>query len=390
MGSVSRLLLELASLRWYVRGLYQPHRFLTGPKSGDEGRRSQFPGRPLHTSIFASRSGNDWFGFEDGEYSSVSWRRRKLDGPRGQILAVLVDTRHVNIPPDDALLEIFDFYQLDGDHSWTWHTLVHVCERWRTIVFRGIAPFGLATSPQARNARDLKAVPIISGRFLGGGFAPRWQSLSLNGIPFPELPSVLPSATHLVSLRLLGHLPVRVNQSRVACHRILPYPSPRAGSETPSSADTEYLDHFVARIDAPLLDHLGVTVFIQSDVEPSHLSQFIPRTKGGRHTLPNETVIHSKGSTLFVTLYQLGAASGDGNRQQFRLGVSCEALSVERLYIDAYFIWHGPRDKGNELELWPDILHPFKAVENLYVSETVSPHIAKALERVAKTIKADV
>ncbi|KAI9445784.1 hypothetical protein BJY52DRAFT_409915 [Lactarius psammicola] len=86
-----------------------------------------------------------------------------------------------------------------------------------------------------------------------------------------------------------------------------------------------------------------------------------------------EAMIHSKGSTIFVTLYQLGAASGDGNHQQFRLGVSCEGLKLlarlgrlaslvfgavvysvpaplslqafERLHVDAYFIWHGPRDE---------------------------------------------
>src|SRR6266404_7297139 len=45
----------------------------------------------------------------------------------------------IDVLPDDTLLEIFDFYRLDvmdpNDRSWTWHTLVHVCRRWRNIVF---------------------------------------------------------------------------------------------------------------------------------------------------------------------------------------------------------------------------------------------------------------
>ena len=36
--------------------------------------------------------------------------------------------------PDVALLEIFDFY-LDGEWMEAWHTLVHVCQKWRNVVF---------------------------------------------------------------------------------------------------------------------------------------------------------------------------------------------------------------------------------------------------------------
>jgi hypothetical protein len=40
--------------------------------------------------------------------------------------------------PDNVLLEIFDFYQENDDPTypvWKWHILVHVCRRWRQIVF---------------------------------------------------------------------------------------------------------------------------------------------------------------------------------------------------------------------------------------------------------------
>ena len=42
--------------------------------------------------------------------------------------------------PDEVLLEIFDFYRkIPVYYSirpvWTWHLLVHVCRRWRQIIF---------------------------------------------------------------------------------------------------------------------------------------------------------------------------------------------------------------------------------------------------------------
>jgi hypothetical protein len=53
--------------------------------------------------------------------------------------------------------------------------------------------------------------PVIPESFLGGS-APRLQYISLNGIPFPGLPKLLMSATHLVYLQILkiphsGYIP---------------------------------------------------------------------------------------------------------------------------------------------------------------------------------------
>ncbi|KAH9164282.1 hypothetical protein EDB89DRAFT_2078116 [Lactarius sanguifluus] len=47
----------------------------------------------------------------------------------------------INILPDNVLLDIFDLYRMDQDPDsfpftiWGWHELVHVCRRWRQIVF---------------------------------------------------------------------------------------------------------------------------------------------------------------------------------------------------------------------------------------------------------------
>ena len=40
----------------------------------------------------------------------------------------------IDILPDDVLLEIFSFYLVEEYHIETWHTLVHICQRWRTVV----------------------------------------------------------------------------------------------------------------------------------------------------------------------------------------------------------------------------------------------------------------
>jgi hypothetical protein len=53
-------------------------------------------------------------------------------------------TRTIGTLPDEALLEIFTFYVEETDSAYqtygengleTWCTLVHVCQRWREIVF---------------------------------------------------------------------------------------------------------------------------------------------------------------------------------------------------------------------------------------------------------------
>ena len=42
----------------------------------------------------------------------------------------------INVLPDDVLVEIFDFCSLDVDRwLYAWQTLVHVCRRWRRVVF---------------------------------------------------------------------------------------------------------------------------------------------------------------------------------------------------------------------------------------------------------------
>jgi hypothetical protein len=66
--------------------------------------------------------------------------------------------------PDDVLFEIFDLYGIDCEFSsypWRWQTLVHVCRRWRQIIFA--SPFRLelqfVCTPRTRVRELLEFLP---------------------------------------------------------------------------------------------------------------------------------------------------------------------------------------------------------------------------------------
>jgi hypothetical protein len=48
---------------------------------------------------------------------------------------VLLGQMTINILSDDELLCIFDCYVAEAPNIEVWHTLIHVCQRWRNIVF---------------------------------------------------------------------------------------------------------------------------------------------------------------------------------------------------------------------------------------------------------------
>ena len=79
-----------------------------------------------------------------GRVTSCDKRTSYVQSPQ-LLLTVWVDRVSINTLPDDVLLHIFLFDRvvfldgLKGVHrsrsSWCWHRLVHVCLRWRSVVF---------------------------------------------------------------------------------------------------------------------------------------------------------------------------------------------------------------------------------------------------------------
>ncbi|KAI9457881.1 hypothetical protein F5148DRAFT_338744 [Russula earlei] len=165
----------------------------------------------------------------------------------------------INTLPDDVLVEIFHFYVNHWEIGTNrWHTLVHVCQRWRHVVFasprrlnlrlqyRGQRPmsemldvwpvlpvvvishrfssflenlvgalesehrhriceinlFNIPTSEWERLAAAMqKPFPELTDSFSGGS-APFLRYLSLENCPFPGLPKLLLSSNQLVDLYL--------------------------------------------------------------------------------------------------------------------------------------------------------------------------------------------
>ena len=290
--------------------------------------------------------------------------------------------------PNDVLLEIFNFHghyyndYIGVEREKAWQTLVHVCRRWRSIVFGSPRHLNLqlvctTTTPardmlgvwpslplivshsgyqtgyedniiaalecRARIYRislsilwgseldiflaamqqpfpelktlallsyndqiNTKTVEVVPDSFLGGS-APRLEVLSLEGIPFPGLPKLLLSATHLVTL-FLRHIPhsgyfspdrmvTALSTLTSLSHLWLEFESPRSCPDTasrllpPSTPSvlpvlaifefkgvSEYLDDLVACIDAPRLDTFEVTLFNDIVFDTPQLVRFIGHT----------------------------------------------------------------------------------------------------------------
>src|SRR6266852_5847809 len=148
-------------------------------------------------------------------------------------------------------------------------------------------------------------VPVFPDSFLGG-FAPRLRSLWLDCIAFPGLPRLLPSATGLLALRLLdiphsGYIApdamiaglsalthLRTLQLRFKSPQSFPAqesrpPPPPTRFEHPLGdfyfrGVSEYLEDFLARIDAPELNYFEISFFNQIDFDTPQLIRFLSCT----------------------------------------------------------------------------------------------------------------
>ena len=396
----------------------------------------------------------------------------------------------IDMLPDDVLLEIFDFFVREAYRIEAWQTLVHVCWRWRRIVFGSPLCLNLrllcSNSTPARDALDFwPALPLViecyntaqnvdniiavlehsnrvcdiyhrglersyleklsaamqvpfpeltdlklwsSGNtvsalpdsFLGGSVS-RLEDLRLEGIPFPGLPKLLLSATHLVTL-FLENIPhsgyfspeaivtalstlTRLESFRLEFEspRSRPdlehqHPPPPTRSVLPNlkvfdfKGDSEYLEVNVAHIDAPRLWKFETALFNDIVFDTPQLPQFISRTSTMKALEKAHVVFY--GNAAVVDLSSLTF----GKNENLRVRILCSELdwqvsSMEQvctsclpllptsdLHIDG-----NPHDRqhwqGNvENVLWLRLLHPFTSVKNLYLSKEIARRIVPALQ----------
>jgi hypothetical protein len=165
-------------------------------------------------------------------------------------------------------------------------------------------PFPALTNLLLRSRSEI--AQVIPNSFLGGS-APRLRELTLDNIAFSGLRKLLSSATHLVELDLwrVPHSCYISPEAMVTClstltrlERLrLKFQSPQSGPDRESRRPlplarsvlpaltyfrfkgvSGYLEDFVARIDAPMLDNLDISFFQQLIFDTPKLPQFISRT----------------------------------------------------------------------------------------------------------------
>src|SRR5258708_5165120 len=406
--------------------------------------------------------------------------------------------------PDDVLLAVFDFcidqdaYQDEFLFSTSgkekieaWRPLVHVCRRWRNLVFGSPHRLNLRLVCTAKTpARDtldvwpawpllirhrfsktsgvdniiaamehndrvcrinLRAVPsshlekisaamqdpfpeitelqlssydatvtVLPDSFVGG-CAPRLRFLSLYGVPFPGLPKLLLSATHLVDLYLweiphsgyisphamVAGLSALSNLKRIWLNFQSPQSCPDWESQRPPPLKrsvlpsltrfwfkgvNEYLEDLVAHIDVPRLTHLDITFFNQIVFDTPQLVTFISRT-------PTFTALASARAVFADGTVSIKLSSPISDNGNLDVAISCiksdwQLSSLEQVCTSAMTLLSTLEDlyifedrflqpdwqDNIENTLWLELLRPFTSVKNLYLSEVFAPRIAPVLQ----------
>jgi hypothetical protein len=407
----------------------------------------------------------------------------------------------IDILPDDALLAIFKFcvkedpfFPAYGIEDW--QSLVHVCQRWRSVVFgsprhlnlrllcQPLSPNGvldvwpafpimvnwflfrrdvdnIITVLERRDrvcridlhydsGSEIEKVwtamrepfpklahlelfgnigsnteQVIPDSFLGGS-APRLRFFRLDAIPFPGIPKLLLSTTHLVELRLLniphsGYFSpeaIVTGLSSTTSLNILSLefwslqsrpdpesrrPLPPTRTVLPALTDfhfkgaSEYLEYLVARIDIPRLNSFLITLFNQFDFDTPQLAQLIDRTPVLKAHDEARVVIND-GTVKVITCCDRPSTDDRGlliikkffREPNFRLSclpwLSTSYLpslsTVESLYIhdDQYVELDWEDQIQIESTEWLDFLRPYTAVKNLYLSDVFGPEIVRALQ----------
>jgi len=398
--------------------------------------------------------------------------------------------------PDEVLLEIFTFY-VKETYQDRWITLVHVCRRWRCIVFA--SPLRLDLQLRVRGKRHVREMldiwpalpiaidprytnrglpevtenviaalehrdrvcgitisnfpvpgwklerflemmqypfpalihldlfewfkevtPVIPDSFLGGS-APLLRTLWLTHAAFPALPKLLLSANHLVDLNLhciahagyispevmvaslssmtkLDSLCLEFDSPRSRPSRARRHPPPRIRTPLPAltrfsfKGVSEYVEDFVAQIDAPLLHDINISFFNQLIFDIPQLSRVINRV-GSFNRLDAKLSFsdygalmeHSTSGTddLPVLVLEIFCRPADwqlSSLAQICAMCLCSISTLENLKLTESSY---PPDFGEfdiEHSQWVELLHPFTNVKNLYLAEGIGLHTVTALQ----------
>jgi len=271
-------------------------------------------------------------------------------------------------------------------------------------------------------------VPVLPDSFLGGS-APRLRELSLECIPFPSIPKLLLSSNGLVRLSL-WNIPVsgyfspdaiataltvmtRLEFLRLRFFSPRPRPDPESRLLHPFTRFVlpaltrlmfkgvyEYLEDLLTRIDAPLLDYLDITFFMDLDFDVPQLYRLIDHAEAFNAFDQAQVLILNR--AIQLNLYS--RTGKVDHRTQLKLQINCEKLdyqlsslaqvcsssfprvsAMENLYIrkDDDRLVPPPLAVDMETGQWLAILDPFTALKNLDLWQEIAAHVCSALQELS-------
>ena len=267
-------------------------------------------------------------------------------------------------------------------------------------------------------------ISVVPDSFLGGS-APRLEYLWLSRIPFPGLLKLLLSANHLVDLHLMniphsGYISPEAMVTALSALTSLaklflvfesPQSRPHWASRPPPPMTRsvlpaltrfwfkgvgEYLEDIAARIDAPHLNRLEITFFNQIVFDAPQFIQFISRSPTmkafekarvcfeygfSRVKLLSQTPGYG---TLNVRIRCIDLDWQVSSMEQVCTSCLPPLSTLEDLYVhelpNSQPVW-----KYNiENALWLELLQPFTAVKDLYLSKKSASRIMPALQELVE------
>ena len=344
------------------------------------------------------------------------WRSIAFGSPRHLNLQIFCSERkripvrkNLDLWPAFPIVLTVDYYRrLDKDSDNILATLEHhdrVCHieiwnisssLWENVLPLMQKPFPILTDLNLECTDEMPGASVVPDLFLDGS-ATRLRKLKLIRTPFPGLPKLLLSATHLVHIDLhdipkSGYI---APEAMVTC---LPTLTRLEYLRLSFKRVSEYLEDIVDRIDTPLLHRLSIMFFHQPIFDTPRLAQFISRVpklktcNEARLCLDSRdvsvTVISLSNTTIDVFLL-LENWQGQPDFQLSTLAHFCtsslpQALlsMVESLVIVGRKFSRTPGQDGVDPSEWRELLQPFTAVKSLYLFSEIAPRIELILQEV--------
>ncbi|KAH9960334.1 hypothetical protein BJV74DRAFT_954593 [Russula compacta] len=271
-------------------------------------------------------------------------------------------------------------------------------------------PFPILTYLHLSSLDDI--APVLHEEFLGGS-APRLRTFILQSIAFPAFPRLASFASHLSSLTLhnipiagyispevmatclatlpsLEDLSIKFQSPRSRPDRISLRPSTRA--ELPAlirfefKGISEYLEDFVARIDAPKLFHLDIDLFMDLMFHIPQLYKFIARRpeRFRRYNMASVTFSATR-IQIYLALVWLQISCREPDWQASSVAQVCNQLSPLTSWVKILRIGvgtPGQARQGNGIDTtqWFELFNSFPAVEALHIDDELRPLVARALQ----------